>query len=221
MQMQIHCTQCEAKLHVEESLVGSEVRCPKCEYIIPVQHEAVELDAETQGKPLSLETTPRSAAVETEWYLRIPEGRVYGPVRERILDQWVSEGRVSHDCELRGDDGSENDWHNADSKYPILREEGNPFRTKRSTDVPQRVNPHRGQLVFSLAIAGCFVPFLSIWPAILGTRDLRQMNLGKMDAAGDVLTRAGQAIAMVSSMIWVGAFGIVMLVLLIDFFGAP
>lgn len=222
MQIQIHCGQCDAKLHVEDSLVGGEVRCPKCEYVIQVQQETAESEASEQTSADRVESTTNGTTEEEHaWHLRIPEGRVYGPVDKKILDQWVTEGRVSHDCEVRHDGSTEDDWHSAVITYPMLREEGNPFRTRRSTGVPQRLKPHRGPLIFALAIAGCLVPFLSIWPAILGTRDLRQMNLGRMDASGDVLTRAGQAVAMVSSMIWVGAFGIAMLALLIHFFGTP
>ena len=81
------------------------------------------------------------------------------------------------------------------------------------------MEPHRGRLVVGLALAGCIVPFLSVWPAVLGTRDLRQIRNGKMDPSGDSLTRAGQAIAMVASLIWVGAFAIALLAMLIGVVG--
>ena len=55
------------------------------------------------------------------------------------------------------------------------------------------------------------VPFVSIWLAIMGTGDLRQMTLGKIDPSGVVVTCAGQAIARVSSLIWTRAVSVALL----------
>ena len=65
-----------------------------------------------------------------------------------------------------------------------------------------------------LALIGCFVPFLSLLPAVLGTSDLRRIQSGKVDPSGESLTRAGQIIAMVATMFWLAAFAVGLLVLL-------
>lgn len=67
------------------------------------------------------------------WWLRIPEGKVYGPVHADQLDQWVGEGRVGRDCWLSSDDWGH--WEPAERIYPALIPQagppvrrGSPFR---------------------------------------------------------------------------------------------
>ena len=144
--------------------------------------------------------------------LQIPEGSTYGPVDRKTLDNWVREGRVSSDCRLRR--VPEDSWYSSLVDYPMLQEVGNPFASGALSTPTQEVKAHRGNLIFGLSILGCIIPFLSVWPAVIGTRDLHLMRLGKLDPSGAALTRAGQAIAMVSSIIWFGAFAVSLLALL-------
>lgn len=243
--MQVQCKKCAERLTVDSQFAGREVRCPTCEYVFVVDVGSVQdettLDVteqtdDFQPKPSHLQPeaavdltpgSPRSAtegrspsggqasrlpnADDQTWRLRIPEGHEFGPVRRDILDQWVREGRVSDDCQLmpEGDDR----WVSATMLYPVLDESGNPFAPTSAR--LSKTAPHRGGLILGLSIVGCVVPFVSLWPAVIGTRDLRLMNLGKMDPSGDGITRSGQAIAMVSSIIWIGAFAVILLVMLI------
>lgn len=230
--MQIICSKCRAVLNIDESSVGAQVRCPKCDFVVDVEENRGAEDRNSEKNQASqenvhrkqLDATPhqmtpmgndspeeipqKTQDVEENlaWYLRVPEGTEFGPINSEQLDIWVSQGRVSSDCLVRS---NSSDWQCANLVYPMLNDEGNvPQRTKT---VRSSIEPHRGTLILGLAIAGCFVPFLSLWPAALGTRDLRLMSQGKMDRSGDAMTRSGQAIGMVSSMIWVGAFAIALL----------
>jgi len=174
--------------------------------------------AETDDKEsvqIDKEKAPKKTGVAENWYLRIPEGKVYGPVNQLEFESWIEEGRVSADCRMRRD--TETEWSLATEIYPVLAMEGNPF-AEEPIDKSKVGDfaPHRGAMMFALSIIGCVVPFVSFWPAVMGTRDLHRMNQGKLDPRGDTLTRAGQAIAMISSMIWISAFALGLLVLLIQ-----
>lgn len=222
--MEISCKRCGTKLDVDSSLVGQEVRCPKCEFPFEVQ-ETVANSGDSPGAATShtlsgaADSTSENSAdhittpSRSTLFLQIPEGSIYGPVERKTLDNWVRQGRVSSDCRLRY--ASEDSWYSSLVDYPMLQEAGNPFAAGTLSAPRQRFQPHRGNLIFGLSILGCIIPFLSIWPAVIGTRDLQLMRTGKRDPAGAVLTRAGQAIAMVSSMIWIGAFAVALLAALI------
>ena len=243
--METTCTHCNSRLTVDTSLVGSEVRCPTCEYVFVVpdtneiQREIGSVDVENslvdgpQVEP-SLdhagdETEAKISAAQNEqqaadamgsigsdeslWMVRLPEGRDFGPVNRNTLDTWVRQGRIAEDCSLRRKQDS--DWLPAAAVYPVLDEQGSPFARGHSNSL-QRMMGHRGKLILGLAFAGCIVPFLSIGPAVMGTRDLRRMQQGKMDSSGANMTRAGQAISMVASLIWIGAFAVALLAMLIS-----
>ena len=233
------CTQCHQRLVVKAEYIGKEVRCPHCEYCVVVpQRSPDEAEKTVQEVPadavVSADTLPDDLRVPPSqdeptplatpandqvqvWKLRTPEGYEYGPVDRQKLDSWVAQGRVDCACSLKPDESD--DWISAVDVYPILDESGNPFAAKKIGNRFQHLEPHRGRLIVGLALAGCVLPFLSVWPAVLGTRDLRQIRQGKMDPSGDSLTRAGQAIAMVASLIWVGAFAIALLAMLIGVIG--
>jgi hypothetical protein len=221
--METACDRCHKKLTVDESLVGREVRCPGCEYTFEVEpiradNPAPENDVrQVDSRGIEEVKIGDEVAIDQEisrWFLRTPEGGEFGPVDRPILDTWVQEGRVASDCQLRSE--AETTWHSSVRVYPVLQEAGNPFASQASLLPRQEIKPHRGKLILGLSIVGCVVPFLSLWPVVIGARDLRLMNLGKMDSAGDVMTRAGQAIAMVSLMIWIVAFAFMLLATLIS-----
>lgn len=242
--METTCTHCNSKLAVDPSLVGREVRCPTCEYVFVVpdtneiQRDIGSVDVanslvdgpqvepsldhagdETEAKISAAQNEQQAADAmvsigsdESLWMVRIPEGRDFGPVNRNTLDTWVRQGRIAENCSLRRKQDS--DWLPAVAIYPVLDEQGSPFARGHSNSLQQMMG-HRGKLILGLAFAGCIVPFLSIGPAVMGTRDLRRMQQGKMDSSGANMTRAGQAISMVASLIWTGAFAVALLAMLI------
>ena len=220
--MEVNCVRCNTKLVIDDSMQGQDVRCPKCEFVF-VANPAVKMASGSGGEHVSVtdgEPTDSEPVIPNDpspecWFLRIPEGNEFGPVDRATLDNWVREGRISHDCELR--DAGTDVWNAATVEYPVLQE-GNPFASTADPHL-KRLKPHRGTLVLGLSIAGCFVPFLSMIPAMIGTRDLHEMSAGRMDPGGEATTRAGQAISMVASMIWIGAFAIALLGMLIQLIG--
>lgn len=220
-------------------MVGQQVRCPKCEYIVQVEFDGSEAfgdkltghqresdRSDSRSNPPTSQENAGNSGQSTpcdNWFLRIPEGHEFGPISLTELDKWVAEGRVSTDCQIRNSDP---EWQSAADFYPELVTEGSTSVPSGSSEparhvleaqgrVPQVLEPHRGGFILSLAFAGCVVPFLSVWPAVICTRDLQRMSVGKMDLRGEAMTRSGQAIAMVASMIWFGAFVIGLLAVLI------
>lgn len=240
--MKVQCTNCREVLQIDNDLAGQKVRCPKCEYIVQVEFDgSTEIGDTRQDKrtnltnaeapPLVTEltdnhrdnaTNEEASPPATEWFLRIPEGYDFGPISLSELDKWVSQGRVATGCEIRNE---QVDWQPAADFYPELlgneaAQVDQPLRRIATAQaVPTVLESHRGAFILSLAFAGCIIPFLSVWPAVIGTRDLQRMSVGKMDLRGEAMTRSGQAIAMVASMIWFGAFGIGLLTALIGAMG--
>ncbi len=241
MNMQVQCNKCGGRLEVGEDLVGQQVRCPICEFVVEVTsvaqdtlpqscempqfaagasaEDSVSEGASSGAEELPVEEVPERDASESadeapaignEWFLKIPEGAEFGPVDLDMMDQWVSQGRVSSDCSLRTEMTS---WVSASEHYPELLG-AKQSESQRPVGMTA-IEPHRGLFVLSLAILGCLVPFFSVWPAVAGTQDLRKMVSGKMDRSGEAMTRSGQAIGMVASIIWIGAFAILLLAVLV------
>lgn len=52
------------------------------------------------------------------WYLKTPEGSVYGPTAWEQLCAWVEQGRVTADCQLAPGEGR--DWQPADAVFSEL-----------------------------------------------------------------------------------------------------
>jgi hypothetical protein len=184
-------------LRVGDEHAGKQARCPECNtiYVVPGESSA------------TASVQPRHAP---QWYLRTPESRVFGPVDRETMDTWVSQGRVTSDCQLRADD--ELRWRPADEVYGILRAPAPHRSTAQGRSVrsghapattPFRV-PHRGVLVLLLGIFGWIFccPIFSVVAWSLGNSDLREMRLGRMDPAGEGLTRAGRVMGMVHTLMF-------------------
>ena len=144
-------------------------------------------------------TPPRPEDLEAEWYLRIPEGLQYGPITRIQLNQWVQDGRVANDCEVRrGDEGA---WSRADAEYPILLVPASHLEApQRRIAEKKRIAkmPHRGAMILVLGILGWLAtcPAFAVLAWIFGTMDLQQMRDGTMDEQGQTLTQAGQILGM-------------------------
>ena len=154
--------------------------------------------------------TPWETAVL--WQLRVPEGTQYGPVTKSTLDGWVEEGRVDELCEVSHEHSS---WQPAVTLYPELQAAGNPFFRGGKLVAPALL-PHRGYMLVGLSLLGCVIPFVSVLPVTLAKRDLDLMHRSEMDGSGRALTSASQAIGMTATFIWIGAFAVLLLMLMIS-----
>jgi len=216
MPIESKCPNCGRMLRVADEHAGLKARCPACNVIYQVGEAGSE--------------APRTAMAE--WRLRTPEGQIYGPVDKAEMDQWVVEGRVTADCQLSTDYSG---WQDADRCYPVLREIPAPVTAESAGDEPQGTrnpyasptgrpsepryrytSPHRGAVVLTLGIlswmVGCPIFGLIAW--IMGSTDLREMRLGRMDPSGQGLTQAGQIIGMIHALlvvvVLVIAFGLLL-----------
>ncbi len=270
MPIQANCPSCGRRLEVNDSFAGRSVRCPICSSIHTVPGQIVEA-AEPSREELSREelsredlsredpttelprsgptaeptTTaiPTDSATPTSWLMRTPEGQAFGPVNKSTLDEWVVQGRVTHECYLRPENAA--GWQTADEVYLVLRPGGIPssIASQVSTDSAatagmesafsdrgsgstiagpasqQYTVPHRGGLILGLGIAGFVVwficPVLSIMAWVMGSSDLNDMEARRMDPSGKPLTRAGQILGMIMSLVWIVAAVIMVFVFLL------
>ncbi|MBW3595810.1 MAG: hypothetical protein KY475_00890 [Planctomycetes bacterium] len=201
MMIEVECGGCGKRLEVDPQYAGQTAECPVCQTPFQVPDPAAEA----------------GPAEPATWRLKTPEGRTYGPVARSELDRWVSEGRVSHDCELR-EEGQP--WARAERMYPVLTpgmsgppSRGNPFAPApfyaRAAPAPGSgengrpvyLKPHRGGLILALGILAFVVacPVLSFLAWTMGTADLREMREGRMDPSGMGRTQAGMVLGMLLS----------------------
>ncbi len=77
------------------------------------------------------------ASSAAQWYLRVPEGNVYGPVNKMTLDQWVREGRADQECEVGH--SPQGPWEPIVNYYPFLQ--AAPAPAPKAVPVPPQVPP--------------------------------------------------------------------------------
>jgi len=210
MAIETKCPGCQRLLRVPDEHAGKQARCPACNtiYVVP------------GGETASLETAASDA--DDSWYMKTPEGQVYGPVAKTELDCWLAEGRISAECTLRT--GADGDWRPADDYYGALSPRpqvptptstaapsptrvapgGQPGRTDLSDRADAYSVPHRGGIILALGILGWVFscPIFSVMAWIMGSSDLREMRAGRMDARGMGLTQAGHILGVIYSLLW-------------------
>jgi hypothetical protein len=226
MAIETSCSGCGSRLRVDDQYAGKQARCPRCGavYTVPVSGFDV--------TPADATVPPRSvpsgdSASDAIWFLRTPEGQSYGPADKATLDQWMTEGRISHDCQLRR--GTFGDWMPAWQTYPNLVSaprppEISPLRRDVSSNPysapmagPAHREPHRGGLIFVLGILGFVIscPIFGAFAWVMGSRDLKKIRAGRMDPQGKGLTQAGMILGIISLALWaLTIFGMLL------FFGA-
>lgn len=71
---------------------------------------------------------------------------------------------------------------------------GEDLRTVAVAGGPTHLQPHRGGLILAFGIISLFFCNIIFGPLawIMGNRDLREMDAGRMDRSGEGLTRAGR-----------------------------
>jgi hypothetical protein len=138
---EFECQQCRGLLRVPHDAIGKQTRCPKCGHIQTIPGEP---SAKNQP-PSKTQLRPGSEPLgEGPWYVRTPDGAVYGPATFDELQSWVSQGRIIYGCQLRGPDSQ---WNDATRFFPGLPAPGqNPENQSQlaetvygsSTHVPSR-----------------------------------------------------------------------------------
>ena len=212
MSIETACPGCQRTLRVPSEHAGKQARCPLCNTIYTVGNvEAAKPETGLDGD-------------SPDWRMRTSEGQTYGPVSKSELDRWVSEGRVTGDCELHC--VSDNQWQTAEVVYTSLAQR--PQTSKNASADPSQprsaaryryTEPHRGTLILVLGILSWVVscPVFGIVAWVLGSNDLREMRTGRMNPNGMGLTQAGLILGRIHTMILIA---IVVLGLLLALVGA-
>jgi hypothetical protein len=159
----------------------AKTECPQC-------HNALQLPDDFVGKlvkcPLCHNTfTPATTAMATTPLPPAPP-----PVPKDIAegqDDWddnEAPRRPARDRRRRFEDDDEDD-------YDIRRN--------------RRLEPHRGAAILTFGILGlvCCGPIFGPIAWIMGTNDLKSMADGRMDNSGEGITRAGQIVGIVSTIL--------------------
>jgi hypothetical protein len=230
------CEGCGKRLTVGDDFAHKQARCPSCGHIYAVsalEGASSSLESPDQGGTAA-ESAPAAAQTADDWYLHSPEGRIYGPIDQSKLDQWVREGRVTHDCQLR--QRGDGPWQWASAVYGVLAKHdeavsagtGNPFAGGLSSavaagsgDAPTRpcvyAEPHRGALVLVLGILSFVItcPILGIVAWWMGNDDLKAMSRGRMDPSGSGITQAGRVLGMISTILWMATLAVSLFLLLL------
>lgn len=211
MPIETICQGCARKLRVADEHAGKKARCPQCGliYVVPGVAAAREPEVTTDGP-----TAPGEMSGDT-WQVRTSDGRVYGPVPRKDLDEWFAEGRIPREALLlrQGDPR----WRPAAEVYPQLArvhaglsERNNPFaessgsRGTRTSGQPF-LQPHRGGLILALAILGWVIcPVFAPFAWSMGSSDLQAIRSGRMDPGGASLTQAGMVMGMVQTILLIG-----------------
>lgn len=127
------------------------------------------------------------------YFVRIPEGQIFGPISSKELDQWVREGRIDRQCELRLADSQI--WEKSDQRYPILAlpeqvGSGSPFHQIRlnETNAPYWI-PHRGIPSLIFAVVGLLgvCPIFSIAAWSMAHADLEEIDRQHMNPNGRLM----------------------------------
>lgn len=245
MELELQCAGCGCRLAIPPEAAGREVECPQCgrrqvAKERPAAKPADFADPTAQAAPSGvaiprMEGGVRPSPVEAtldepaepaapppaEWFLKVPEGLIYGPISVLTLNDWVAQGRVSPDCQVRSETNPE--WLGAERYYPVLclppprrpgfmplahpnkaPAKGSAARPKPAPPLDQpkldrivpRVAPHRGLSILLLSILGwitCPIAGVAAWN--MAAHDLNEMREKRMDPAGFAQTQAGYYLA--------------------------
>lgn len=241
--IEIICQGCARRLRVPAEHAGKKARCPHCKMIndLPLSSSVGDAwlsgdsvgDAERGGAPAMLDSDDltRGGSDATQaiqpaesWMLRNPDGQEYGPVGWAELSQWMQEGRVGIQSELRRT--SETAWTPASVTFPALSQyasaaHATPAPKSQAVEAafshgpthpgpenayappqadvktPLRLRPHRAGMLLTFSLIGMCCGVFSIVSLVLSTQDLSAMNAGQMDRSGFSMTRAAQVLAII------------------------
>ncbi|GAA4442306.1 hypothetical protein GCM10023155_49210 [Bremerella cremea] len=139
------------------------------------------------------------------YFVRIPEGQIFGPVPLPQLDQWVTEGRIDQNCELRP--ATSNSWEKSTDHYPILGlpeqvGAGKPFHKALTQDaVSAYLLPNRAIPTLFLALIGLIgvCPIFSIAAWSMAHADLEEIANERMQSQGLPMLRWAHLLGIIGS----------------------
>lgn len=198
----------------------------------PVGPEEVIVEAESADSPSIAEpaiSEPEIPVAEApppdhrQWWLKTPQGAIYGPISKDQLDTWCEDGRIADDCHVKHEE--EHAWRGAAEEYPILEQSEPPpvaafaapqgFQgallgagietseapmAPRASARPTVVLPHRGVIITALGFASWITLVCPVFGVIawnMGNRDLELMYSGQMDASGMRMTHLGRLLGLI------------------------
>jgi hypothetical protein len=233
MAIESPCPGCGVVLAVPDETAGKQARCPECSatFVVPQKsHVSRSKPADTaaatpqdasQDEARNAALASAEAALEPEipvaiaappdrrqWWLKTPQGAVYGPISKEQLDIWCEEGRVADDCQLKHEE--ELAWRDAILEYPQISHEEppptpsqTPFIPTLEPSAPVRptvILPHRGVIVIALGAASWITVVCPVFGVVawnMGNRDLELMYAGQMDASGMRMTHLGRMLGLI------------------------
>jgi hypothetical protein len=136
-----------------------------------------------------------------QWHCYVA-GNEYGPMPEESLRAWVAEGRVGRTDYV---------WTEGMAEWAQVGTLPDLFPSQ--WPVAQAVARHRGGVVLALGILGllvCVICGVIAW--VMGNGDLREMAAGRMDPAGEGMTKAGKICGMISVILAIASFLLILLV---------
>lgn len=108
MPTQVRCSKCQKAFVAKDSLAGKKVKCPNCKQNI-IQIPALESAASKK------QTTPKA---KPQWRVKMPDGKIYGPIPQSQLTAWVADGRLTANCQIAT--AESNQWRPASQYFPQL-----------------------------------------------------------------------------------------------------
>jgi len=112
MPIESTCEGCGKRLRVADEHAGQVARCPHCQALYTVPYSAV---AAALGAG---NATDSPLHPDDRWQLRLPDGRVFGPVSRTDLDRWLTEGRIHASSQILREGAGQ--WLWAAQVYPQL-----------------------------------------------------------------------------------------------------
>ncbi len=187
MTIEFRCHGCSSVLRVPDEHLGKQARCPKCQTL-----NLIEPVSWTDDDGVSF-----GSKEDQNWQSR----------PDPFSDRSNSPKPLSRDL-------PSDDWFSQPSEASGTRRtppQSNPYQAPVSSASPyvsQHSVAHRGGLILALGICSiicnlCLVP--GILACVLGSADLKQMKIGRMDRAGEGLTRTGMIMGIVMTTISIGS----------------
>jgi DNA-directed RNA polymerase subunit RPC12/RpoP len=112
------CENCQTKYQHEPSLAGHAIRCKMCGFIFRVPPVPVaSAPPIIQAPPVAGSAAPQASGTG-RWFLRLPNGRQFGPVQKQMVAGWVAEGRADGESWLLQEGTA--DWMQLKQAFPDL-----------------------------------------------------------------------------------------------------